>query len=160
MIETLTLAYGSYMVSSVMHHKLLYSVLRAPMAFFDTTPLGRIMNRFAKDMDVVDTKIPFTVRMFMFAIAPFLSTIVVVCYTTPIFVLAFLPFVVIFVIIQVCMFWIFFIAVSVSVFLRGWVGYSIWLWTAKNWLGELETVWCHLKIVFIWRPFIVWKFPK
>ena len=31
------------------HRKLLGTMLRLPMAFFDTTPLGRVLNRFSKD---------------------------------------------------------------------------------------------------------------
>jgi len=31
------------------------------MAFFDTTPLGRIINRFSKDIDDVDSRIPKTI---------------------------------------------------------------------------------------------------
>jgi ABC-type multidrug transport system fused ATPase/permease subunit len=45
-----------------MHKKLLDRVLRSPMSFFDTTPLGRIVNRFAKDIDVCDNTLPTNIR--------------------------------------------------------------------------------------------------
>ena len=44
--------------SIFLHDKIFRTVLRAPMLFFENTPLGRIMNRFTKDVGVVDLNIP------------------------------------------------------------------------------------------------------
>eukprot|EP01038_Epipyxis_sp_PR26KG_P010939 gene10939-14688_t len=45
--------------SLALHHQMLQSVLSAPInLFFDITPLGRIINRFSKDLDNVDSILP------------------------------------------------------------------------------------------------------
>lgn len=45
---TLLLANASINASRVMHSRLLNNMMRVPMLFFDTTPTGRVVNRFAK----------------------------------------------------------------------------------------------------------------
>ena len=39
------------MVFFQVHQLVLKSIMNSPMAFFDVTPSGRILNRFSKDMD-------------------------------------------------------------------------------------------------------------
>jgi ABC-type multidrug transport system fused ATPase/permease subunit len=41
--------------ASALHERLLMNVLRLPIMFFDQTPTGRIINRFASDIDMIDT---------------------------------------------------------------------------------------------------------
>ena len=43
--------------SQKLHDDLSDRVLRAPVAFFDVTPTGRILNRFAADMDKIDLEL-------------------------------------------------------------------------------------------------------
>lgn len=47
-LGTLLLADGAIRASRILHSRLLDNILRAPMLFFDTTPSGRVVNRFAK----------------------------------------------------------------------------------------------------------------
>ena len=46
-----------------LHENLLLAVVRAPMAFFDTTPVGRLISRFTKDMDAIDMTLPGALGM-------------------------------------------------------------------------------------------------
>ena len=49
--------------SKLIHEKLLFRIMRSPMSFFDINPMGRILNRFSSDIDVVDGQIPFQVKI-------------------------------------------------------------------------------------------------
>ena len=83
-VESIALAVGCVLASRTIHSGLLRRIMHAPMSFFDTTPLGRIMNRFAKDMDVIDTNMPMFIRSWLFSVAPMVSNIIIVVYTLPI----------------------------------------------------------------------------
>lgn len=50
------------------HEQMLLSAMRAPVAFYDTTPIGRILNRFTKDIADVDQMVPPTLSMFIFSL--------------------------------------------------------------------------------------------
>ncbi|XP_077509755.1 ATP-binding cassette sub-family C member 5-like isoform X2 [Amblyomma americanum] len=49
--------------SSKLHNQMLQGILRCPTSFFDVTPSGRITNRFSKDMDEMDIRVPFFLEM-------------------------------------------------------------------------------------------------
>lgn len=56
------LAIGAVYAALDMHVSMLKNVFRWKMGRFDTTPLGRILNRFSKDVDVVDNTLPQVLR--------------------------------------------------------------------------------------------------
>ncbi|XP_037529794.1 uncharacterized protein LOC119407038 [Rhipicephalus sanguineus] len=43
-------------MSGSLHHAMLDGVLRSPVSFFDSSPRGRVLNRFAGDLDYVDAE--------------------------------------------------------------------------------------------------------
>merc|ERR1719422_342992 len=80
------LALATLNASKILHKKMLTRVMMSPMSFFDTTPLGRIVNRFAKDVDVCDNTIPQIIRQWMSCFANFMGTVVTITVFLPIFI--------------------------------------------------------------------------
>ena len=56
------MAKGSVNASKRLHKSLLERLMHFPMSFFDVTPIGRIINRFSKDIDTVDSVITQIIR--------------------------------------------------------------------------------------------------
>ena len=63
-IFTIVRAYGFLLVSlkcaERLHDKMVVAILRAPVLFFDSNPVGRILNRFSNDIGCVDELLPKT----------------------------------------------------------------------------------------------------
>ncbi|XP_052786998.1 multidrug resistance-associated protein 1-like [Mya arenaria] len=77
--------------SQRLHESMLHSVLRSPMSFFDTTPVGRIMNRFASDIDIIDNKLPDSFRLWQIMIFSSIATVFVIVISTPIMLAVLVP---------------------------------------------------------------------
>ena len=70
--------------SSSLHANMLHSVLKAPMWFFDTTPHGRILNRFTKDIDSIDNTLPQSVNFAFNMIFSTFSALVIIIASQPV----------------------------------------------------------------------------
>uniref|UniRef100_A0A671RW06 Multidrug resistance-associated protein 4 n=1 Tax=Sinocyclocheilus anshuiensis TaxID=1608454 RepID=A0A671RW06_9TELE len=46
--------------AETLHNRMFNSILRTPVRFFDINPIGRILNRFAKDIGHLDSLLPWT----------------------------------------------------------------------------------------------------
>ncbi|XP_064596836.1 multidrug resistance-associated protein 1-like [Liolophura sinensis] len=86
--------------ASKLHADLLMNVLRSPMAFFDTTPIGRIVNRFSKDIDSVDEELSNLLGLWLDSACFVLSILVIIAYSTPIFLSLIMPLCLLYYIIQ------------------------------------------------------------
>uniref|UniRef100_A0A8D3CKI2 ATP-binding cassette, sub-family C (CFTR/MRP), member 3 n=1 Tax=Scophthalmus maximus TaxID=52904 RepID=A0A8D3CKI2_SCOMX len=100
LISSFTLAMGNMAAARKLHYNLLSNKLHTPQSFFDTTPIGRIINRFSKDIYVIDEALPATVLMFLSTLFASLSTMLVIVSTTPIFAVVIVPLAVAYVFVQ------------------------------------------------------------
>ncbi|OQR74348.1 multidrug resistance-associated protein 1-like [Tropilaelaps mercedesae] len=83
--------YASIKAGVLFHTRMLHSVLRAPMSFFETTPVGRIVNRFSRDVAVVDLAVAETLHMWLFALIQLAGTVLAITQSMPVFFTAALP---------------------------------------------------------------------
>ncbi|KAK0171316.1 hypothetical protein PV328_009061 [Microctonus aethiopoides] len=82
---------GCWLAARQMHLVMLRGVMRASLNFFDTTPTGRIISRFAKDVDILDTSLPQQISDSNYCLFEVIATLVVISYSTPMFILVILP---------------------------------------------------------------------
>ncbi|KAF8518374.1 hypothetical protein BU17DRAFT_90966 [Hysterangium stoloniferum] len=67
----------------VLFENLLTNLSGATFRFFDTTPIGRILNRFGKDFESIDQLLPFMLHHCSSSIASFMGAVVTVIFVVP-----------------------------------------------------------------------------
>lgn len=100
LFKSLGLAWAGLQASRFLHQYLLFNLVKAPMKFFDTTPFGRILNRFSKDIATIDDNIPRTFSMWMACFLSCLMTLFFIVYATPWVGLCIIPLLVVYYVVQ------------------------------------------------------------
>ncbi|XP_054947548.1 ATP-binding cassette sub-family C member 8 isoform X7 [Physeter macrocephalus] len=91
LVTSITVEWTGLKVAKRLHCSLLNQIILAPMRFFETTPLGSILNRFSSDCNTIDQHIPSTLECLSRSTLLCVSALAVISYVTPVFLVALLP---------------------------------------------------------------------
>jgi len=82
---------GGVRATKNVFNSMVASVLRAPMSYFETVPMGRILNRFTYDTDVNDVTLTQMISMFIISCSWYVAGVVVQISILPWSVMALFP---------------------------------------------------------------------
>lgn len=101
LIATLILNFACLRGSQTLHISMLKQMMHAPIWFFDKASSGQIINRFNKDMDLADTTLIATLRLFMIEIFRSIALFATIALgtNTPLIIGLFLPLIIAYVLI-------------------------------------------------------------
>ncbi|CAF4225185.1 unnamed protein product [Rotaria socialis] len=83
-LRTILYFLSTHIAARTIHNQMFSSILRAPVYFFDTNPIGRIINRCSKDISSIDEKLSETTYNFIEAFSNIASTISFIAYIQPV----------------------------------------------------------------------------
>eukprot|EP00897_Mesotaenium_endlicherianum_P000582 jgi/Mesen1/10524/ME000083S10028 len=90
-VRGMLLAYSCVAAARTLHAQMVARVLRLPMAFFDSQPMGRLINRFTHDTEQVDLNLPDTMLSFLSCLFQVVFAIGLITVVTPLFVVPMVP---------------------------------------------------------------------
>lgn len=97
----LILFLGNVRAGRLLHATFLRNIVSSPMAFFDTTPSGRILNRFGKDVDTIDQVVVQNIHAWTQCFLRVVTVPIVIGYSTPLFITGAVPLFILYIVIQV-----------------------------------------------------------
>jgi len=99
-LSALSLEVTTIMASKNLHRKLIDSILSAPLKFFDRTPVGRVLNRFSADMNIIDEKLTNSFECMLFCAFNVIGGIVMNSVFVPYFIIPVVPLFILFFVVQ------------------------------------------------------------
>ena len=84
LLRGLTIISSTGIQAKGLHNQMLQQLLRAPVSFFDSNPVGRILNRFSKDIGVLDLVLYYLTDVFIFVYMRVFSILILVCALLPV----------------------------------------------------------------------------
>uniref|UniRef100_A0A8K9VAV5 Multidrug resistance-associated protein 4 n=1 Tax=Oncorhynchus mykiss TaxID=8022 RepID=A0A8K9VAV5_ONCMY len=93
-----SLVFFNVLVNSAqtLHNRMFTAILRTPVRFFDINPIGRILNRFSKDIGYLDSLLPWTFVDFIQVFLQILGVIIVAAAVIPWILIPVVPLLVVF----------------------------------------------------------------
>uniref|UniRef100_A0AAQ5XXH7 ABC-type glutathione-S-conjugate transporter n=1 Tax=Amphiprion ocellaris TaxID=80972 RepID=A0AAQ5XXH7_AMPOC len=88
---TVAISICGIIASRQLHMDLLINVLRSPMSFFECTPSGNLLNRFAKEIDAIDCMVPEGLKMMLSYVFKLMEVCIIVMMATPFAIVIILP---------------------------------------------------------------------
>ncbi|KAF7297333.1 ABC bile acid [Mycena indigotica] len=77
---------GAYRAGQTFFNALVVGIVRAPFRFHDTTPQGRLLNRFGKDMETIDLSIATALQRVNQYLGTFLAAFITITFVAPTFI--------------------------------------------------------------------------
>uniref|UniRef100_A0A8D3BRA9 Multidrug resistance-associated protein 4 n=1 Tax=Scophthalmus maximus TaxID=52904 RepID=A0A8D3BRA9_SCOMX len=93
-----SLVFFNVLVSSsqTLHNRMFSAILRTPVRFFDINPVGRILNRFSKDIGYLDSLLPWTFADFIQVFLQVTGVVAVAAVIMPWIIIPIVPLLVVF----------------------------------------------------------------
>ncbi|WKY15512.1 hypothetical protein Q1695_000749 [Nippostrongylus brasiliensis] len=93
--------FSQTVASTVLHNRMFTAVVNTTISFFDKNPIGRILNRFSKDVGTMDDQLAFVFFEFLMGTLNFLGIVFVILLLNPIVFLPTLPLLVVFFLLRI-----------------------------------------------------------